>query len=216
LLLSDTARIAKAGDKEEIQHARLDSVDQAVEAERKRIANELHDDTVQRMIAVRLRLEQILYYPIHDGVTKEVNGLRKELDKIVATLRFLINDLTQPQFEQRTLSYLIGELANTLGAMHHVKLMIKTSRPYKEFSIPAYLMHEVTHNFLKSSMGFQLTIHMHWSDQLVIHIKDNGQGLQRGRGYGMGMVALHERANRIQAELVFTSLNNGLDVIIKK
>lgn len=201
---------------------RLDVVDQAVEAERKRIAGELHDDTVQRMVAVRLRLEQILYFPVHEGVTKEVIGLRKELDQIVAALRFLINDLTQPRFEQQPFSSLINELAGTLGAMHHVKLMVKSTQPEQEFKIDAhvkqelyYLVHEVAHNFLKSSLGFQLTIHLHWSDQLIIYIKDNGQGLQRGRGYGMGMVSMHERANRIQAELVFTSLNDGLGVTIK-
>jgi signal transduction histidine kinase len=200
----------------------MDLVDQTVEVERKRIANELHDDTVQRMVAVRLRLEQILYYPIHEGVAKEVSGLRKELDEIVVALRFLINDLTQPRFEQRPFSYLIGELVGTLGAMHHVKLIVKSSQPDQEFDMEPhvkqelyYLVHEVAHNFLKSSLGFQLTIHLHWSDHLIIHIKDNGQGLQRGRGYGMGMVTMLERANRIQAELLFTSLNDGLGVTIK-
>lgn len=206
----------------EIDPIRLDVVDQAVEAERKRIAGELHDDTVQRMVAVRLRLEQILYFPVHEGVTKEVTGLRKELDQIVAALRFLINDLTQPRFEQQPFSSLINELAGTLGAMHHVKLIVKSTQPELEFGLAAhvkkelyYLVHELAHNFLKSSMGFQLTIHLHWSDQLIIHIKDNGQGLQRGRSYGMGMVTMHERANCIQAELVFTSMNDGLGVTIK-
>jgi signal transduction histidine kinase len=223
LIVPDRTRVENEfSDKAGAEQLRLDLADQAVQAERKRIANELHDDTVQRMVAVRLRLEQILYYPIHDGVTLEVNGLRKELDKIVAALRFLINDLTQPRFEQRPFSYLIDELAGTLGAMHHVKLIVKSTRPDLEFSLAPqvkqelyYLVHEVAHNFLKSSMGFQLNIHLHWSDQLIIHIKDNGQGLQRGRGYGMGMVSMHERANRIQAELVFTSLNDGLGVTIK-
>jgi signal transduction histidine kinase len=44
----------------------------AVEREQRRIADELHDDTVQRMVAVRFRLEQILYFPIHPKVEKEV------------------------------------------------------------------------------------------------------------------------------------------------
>jgi len=219
---SDTERIEKEHNRQKIDQVRLDVIDQAVEAERKKIATELHDDTVQRMVAVRLRLEQILYYPSHEGVTKEVNGLRRELDKIVAALRFLINNITQPRFEQRPFSYLIGELADTLGAMHHVKLLVKTSRPDQEFSMPPHvkqelyhLVHEVTHNFLKNSMGFQLVINLNWSDHLIIRIKNNGQGLQRGRGYGMGMVSMKERADRIQAELLINSQNDGLGVTIK-
>lgn len=218
---SDTERIEKERNRQKIDQDRLDVIEQAVEAERKRIASELHDDTVQRMVAVRLRLEQILYYPIHEGVAMEVNGLRKELDRIVAALRFLISNITQPQFEQHTFSYLINELAGALGAMHHVKLIVKSTQPEQEFNIDAqvkqelyYLVHEAAHNFLKSSLGFQLTIHLHWSDQLIIHIKDNGQGLQRGRGYGMGMVSMHERANRIGAQLMIKSMNDGLAITI--
>lgn len=222
VLVSDNTRIEKElRNDEEIDRARLDLFDRAVQGERKRIATELHDDTVQRMVAVRLRLEQILYYPIPDGVTKEVNGLRKELDTIVAALRFLINNLTQPRFEQRPFSYLIDELAGKLGAMHHVKLIVKSTQPEQEFNLEPdvkqelyYLVHEVAHNFLKSSLGFQLVIHLQWSDKLIIHLKDNGQGLQRGRGYGMGMVSMNERANRINAELEFVSMNNGLSVKI--
>lgn len=91
----------------------------AVEKEQRRIADELHDDTVQRMVAVRFRLEQILYFPVHQKVEKEVNDLRNEIETIIAALRFLIKGLTQPRFEQHSFSYLIQELVNKLSSMHH-------------------------------------------------------------------------------------------------
>lgn len=55
-----------------------------------------------------------------------------------------------------------------------------------------------------------------WAEDLIVDIKDNGQGLQRGRGFGLGMVSMQERAKRIDAELSFISMYNGLHVQIKK
>lgn len=192
-----------------------------IEKEQRRIANELHDDTVQRMVAVRFRLEQILYYQVHKGVETEVEALRKELDSIVADLRFLLKGLTQPRFEHHPLSYLVKELADKLSAMHHQKISLEIINKDKETNLTPevkqelfYLIHETAHNFMKNSMGFELYISMIWTDYITIDIKDNGQGLQRGRGFGFGMVSMQERASRINAELSFISLYNGLHVQI--
>jgi signal transduction histidine kinase len=55
-------------------------------AERKRIAADLHDDTIQRMVVVRFRLEQLLYYPIPKRAEAEVQSLHKELEHIMADI----------------------------------------------------------------------------------------------------------------------------------
>lgn len=151
-----------------------------------------------------------------------MHGLRKELDDIIAALRFLINGLTQPRFEIHPLSSLVDGLVSSLSAMHHVRILLKPNYPEKEFYIPPdikqelyYLIHETAHNFLKNSMGFQLIITLTWTDELLISMKDNGQGLQRGRGYGMGMISMKERADRIQATISFNSVMDGLDVQIR-
>jgi len=137
----------------------------AIEKEQRRIADELHDDTVQRMIVVRFRLEQILYYPVPKGVETEVEGLRNELESIVAALRFLIKGLTQPRFEQHRFSYLVKELADKLSAMHHQKISLEIINPDQETNLTPeikqelfYLVHETAHNFMKNSMGFELAI----------------------------------------------------------
>lgn len=196
--------------------------EEVVEKEQKRIAHELHDDTVQRMVAVRLRLEQLLHYPLHKNAEEDVKLLRIELDEIIATLRFLIKGLTQPRFGENSLSYHIKDLVGKLASMHHQKVVFTHINPEMEFSIPPqvnqeifYLVHETVHNYLKSSMGFELTVSMRWGSDLIINIKDNGQGLQRGRGFGLGMVSMNERAGRIGAEMIFNSMINGLNVQIK-
>lgn len=196
--------------------------DVAIENEGKRIASDLHDDTVQRMVAVRFRLEQILYFAIPERAEIEIKGIRKEIDDIISTLRFLINGLTQPRFEIHPFSYIITQLAKTIGAMHHVKVVEKSIYQEQEFEIqPAvkqqlyYMVHEAAHNFLKNSTGLQLIISLTWTDELVINIEDNGQGLMRGRGYGLGMESMQKRADEIQAELIYFPGLKGLRMQVR-
>jgi signal transduction histidine kinase len=188
----------------------------AIEKEQRRIADELHDDTVQRMVAVRFRLEQILYFPVHEKVEKEVNDLRNEIETIIAALRFLIKGLTQPRFEQHSFSYLIQELVNKLSSMHHQTILFEVVNPELESSFSPqvkqelfYLVHEPAHNFMKYSTGFTLTITLTWGPNLIIDVKDNGQGLVRGRGFGMGMISMTDRAKRIHTKVDFIKTSIG-------
>lgn len=193
-----------------------------IEKEQKRLANELHDDTVQRLVAVRFRLEQLLHYPIAVEAEKEVNQIRQELDDSMATLRFLIKGMTQPRFDHHPFSYLIKQLTENLSAMHHLTVLLGVTHPEKEFFIPPiikqdlfYLVHEPAHNFLKYSTGFQLVIRLTWGNELLINIADNGQGMQRGRGYGLGMISMQKRADAIGAVLTFNKVSRGIDIDIR-
>jgi signal transduction histidine kinase len=194
----------------------------AIEKEQKRVAAELHDDTVQRLVAVRFRLEQLLHYPITTEAEKEVNNIRQELDDTMATLRFLIKGLTQPRFDQHPLSSLIEQLTARLSAMHHLTISFRVTNREQEFFIPPevkqdlyYLVHEPAHNFLKYSTGFRIVINLTWGNELLINIADNGQGMQRGRGYGLGMVSMQQRADAIGAVLAFNKVSRGIDIVIR-
>ncbi len=198
------------------------NTDVAIESEGKRIAHELHDDTVQRMVAVRFRLEQILYFKIPGRAEIEVKAIRKEIDDIIATLRFLVRGLKQPRFEIHPLSILIGQIAGSLGAMHHLTIKMETIHPEKEFEVqPAvkenlyYMVHEAAHNFLKESVGSLLTITLNWEDGLQIDIADNGQGLMHARGYGYGMESMRKRADKINAQLEFSHGTSGLGLRVQ-
>ncbi|MCU0356272.1 MAG: histidine kinase [Cyclobacteriaceae bacterium] len=65
--------------KEFIQ-SHLASDENILKVERKRIADDLHDDTVQRLVLVRLRMQQLLYYRIPAQVEAEVNQLQREMN----------------------------------------------------------------------------------------------------------------------------------------
>src|ERR1041385_5341673 len=82
--------------------------------ERERIANELHDDIVQRLIAVRFRLEQLLCFFPRPEVEREINLLRGELESAMGDLRYVIRDLKHPKIEGKNLNLLLTDMVDKL------------------------------------------------------------------------------------------------------
>jgi len=190
--------------------------------ERKQIAFGLHDDTVQRMMAVRLRLEEIPLVSNAASVEQEVNGLRQEINHIISALRYLVEGLTQPRFQQISFSALIKMLVESLRNIRHLSISFELENEDKEFELKAevkenlyYIVHEICHNFLKSSVGFGLLIKLRWGDGLIIYIEDNGQGYSRGRGYGLGSESMETRAKRIGASITHPEVLGKCRILVE-
>lgn len=186
-------------------------------AEQKRIAHDLHDDTVQRLVAIRLRLEQLTYLSLPDRALAEVRWMKHELDDTVNTLRYLIKGMVQPKFHEFEFSYLFEQLIQSVSAMHHVKIDCLVKGVEADMDLPPrvkqhlyYIVQEVCHNFLKNSMGFQLQAQLTWHTSLEVKIIDNGRGFLPGRQFGVGMLAMAERARAIRASLVVRQTTEGL------
>ncbi|MBX2944242.1 MAG: hypothetical protein KF725_00295 [Cyclobacteriaceae bacterium] len=198
------------------------SNDTLLKAERKRIAADLHDDIVQRMVVVRLRLEQLSYYPLPERAKKEVLLLHRELENIMADIRYLIDDLVQPKFEIQSFSTLIHELVARLSRIIHRKVEFKVQYEQDEFFIQPYIkrelyyiIQEAAQNSLNHSTASVLLISLRWEDTLWVVIEDDGQGLlQRGRGKGYGTESIKQRAGAIGAELIIRSRTPGLVILL--
>lgn len=193
-----------------------------LKAERKRIAADLHDDIIQRMVVVRLRLEQLSYYPIPERAEKEVLLLHRELENIMADIRYLIDDLVQPKFETQSFSTLIRGLVARLSRIIHRKVEFKVQPEQDEFYIQPhikrelyYIIQEAAQNSLNHSTASVLLISLRWEDALRVVIEDDGQGLlQRGRGKGYGTGSIKQRAEAIGAELIIKSRAPGLVILL--
>src|SRR5882724_4453925 len=92
--------------KRENQYLELTDV---IKNERERIAHELHDDIVQRLVAIRLRLEQLHYYVLQPVVEKEINQLNAEIGYAMRDLRYVIRNLVQPHVENSDFNQLLSD-----------------------------------------------------------------------------------------------------------
>ncbi len=103
----------------------------AQEEERERVANDLHDDSIQIMTAVGLRLA-VLRGQVKDGAAEQT------LTNAEATVAEAIRRLRRVLFELRPLSLDSSGLATAIG--DHVRLMDEPDAP--EFSIDDRLLTE--------------------------------------------------------------------------
>src|SRR5688572_1637298 len=131
---------------------------QIVEKERQRIAYELHDDTIQRMSAVRLRMEQFSYRLNKPELLEEVNVLREELNQIIKSIRLLIWGITLPEFTDKSLTSLLRELVHKLEKIIHLDVTFVCNDETLEFFMTPEtkqavyrMVQEVTQNFVNHS-----------------------------------------------------------------
>jgi signal transduction histidine kinase len=194
-------------------------VENAIDKERLRIAHELHDDIVQRMAAVRLRMEEFSYRLDKPELIEGLSALNEEMNQIMKSLRFVIYGLPQPQFEQNSFSSLIKDFL--VARLNHVAgktVELQLENEQQEFFLPGpvkrelyNLMQEAVQNSLKHSAGFHLKLSMAWDTILEIEVIDNGQGYlpQAGAASGLGFVSMEERAKAIGATLNLISSTFG-------
>lgn len=182
----------------------LNVVESTITNERNRIAYELHDDTIQRLLAIRFRLERLTWYSLPDQIEIEINSLRNELNDIVKGIRYLINKETQAQFENETITQLIEKLLTKFKPIFFPKISFTTYNAESEFAISPnvkkelfHLAQEVIQNSVKHSAGTELTVNVLWGERLTIDVSDNGIGFLSSDKEGIGRRTMNERAKRI-------------------
>lgn len=201
----------------------LKSNEELLKAERKRIADDLHDDIIQRLVVLRIRLEQLLYYPIPNRVESEVKQLHMEMEKIMGDIRYLIHDLVNPKFEVQTFTELVKGMTERLVRVLHRKVRFELQHEDREFHMAPsikrelyYIVQEAAQNSLNHSVAYVLQITMSWQNGLLVIIEDDGQGLlERGRGKGFGVASIQKRAEAIRANLQLKSTSRGLVIILE-
>ena len=196
----------------------------AIEAERGRLARDIHDEPLQELSGVIRRLEM---NPAAAGETSSLRG-------IATHLRAVATDLQPPVLEDLGLGAAIEFLAQRANAgasdvRVHVTLDDRTgigrdSRPPSDVEIALYrITQEAVSNAQHHSQGTQIDVAGELrTSRVELTIRDNGVGLsdaavgeaqRRGR---LGMASMRQRAGTIGADFeVATSAPHGTAVIVK-
>lgn len=190
----------------ENQESKLKLVQQTILNERTRIAHELHDDTIQRLIAIRFRLEKITWYSLRPEVENEINNLRREIADVIHETRLLIYNEAQTQFDDNSFSELIGALVDKFKPMALPKVSFTEFHSEEKFPLPPaikkdlyYIVQELVHNSIKHSAATELNLELSWGKTLTIRITDNGIGFLSSDKGGVGSRTIGFRAENIGA-----------------
>jgi signal transduction histidine kinase len=189
-------------DLEEIDRQRrrlLEHVVRATEEERQKIANDVHDDPVQKMIAVKMRLE--LLRKTHPGI-EDVEHALEVVSGSITSLRHLLFDLRPPILDEEGLAPAIRSFLENAEPPFRWRVDDHTTtQPSTQTRLILYrIAQEALTNARKHSgaerVEVLLTDH---EDGIDMEISDDGVGflpqdaIVAAPGH-MGLAAMRERA----------------------
>lgn len=188
----------------ELQRERADRERMAVQAERRRIAWELHDSAKQRLHAAHL-LVSSLQGRLPDSVAATVTRAVVELESAASDMDTSLAELHSP-LEGRPLDEALRARAAELGAGTSVAVSVTGRAPRLAPLIAAHVYRiaaEALTNALRHADARTVAITLEpREDQLVVGVRDDGQGMPGTvRAGATGMLAMHSRAASIGAAL---------------
>jgi PAS domain S-box-containing protein len=188
---------------------------EAQEAERARIARDLHDDIGQRLALVLITLNQAKQAA---GKTNGLVGRLDDLSKQVGSISRSIHNLSQ-QLHSATLRHLgVAEamkgFCRELSEQHKVEIHFSQSDVPENVSGETSLclfrvLQEGLHNALKHSGVRQFEVELRGTpDEILLLIRDSGLGFdpkKAMKGSGLGLISMQERLKLVNGDLTIDS-----------
>jgi signal transduction histidine kinase len=213
--LAHMARQVQAAQKS--LHSYIGAITQGQEAERLRLARELHDDTIQSLIALKQRA-QLAHMAKKGSPAPELEELETLIEQTIDDLRRTTRALRPIYLEDLGLVAALEMLARETGQGSGLPVEFSSSgserRLPPEAELALYRMaQEALNNAVHHAQAQHITICINFSSQVpVLEISDDGKGFEVPRtpaefapqGH-FGLLGLYERAELIGAQLEITS-----------
>lgn len=207
----------------------LQQVTRAQEEERKRIARELHDETLQNLIAISRQLEKITSSEaLWEESLEVVRGLKKQIENAVQEMRRFSHDLRPSVLDDLGLLPALELLADDLekqGITTTFRVRGQARRLSPEAEVMLFrIAQEATRNIWRHSEATTAELAIEFIDsRLRMTIADNGKGFLLPQRLGdqasmgkLGLAGMQERARLLGATLRIDSApRKGTTIVVE-
>jgi len=200
----------------------LQRITAAQEAERRRIARELHDETGQALTGLAMGLRGMSAKLSQQPEAALLTRLEGIATAALGDLRVLINDLRPPQLDDMGLVAALRWMASRCVEINGLPVRFELEGdpiplPPEVETTLFRIAQEGLHNIVKHSQAQQACIRIAFAETLTLEIWDNGKGfdpvgaLEPNTGRtAWGLLGMQERAGLIDGVLTLESeLNQG-------
>src|SRR5271166_914822 len=187
----------------------------AQEAERIRIAGELHDGVLQQITSLTLRLGTVKYQVPPDSEAKaSIIGLQQDLIGIGTDVRHLSHELHPAVLQESVLPAALSSYCEEFGKVRGLPVSCEADESVKELSPGAALCiyriaQEALGNAAKYSGAKKVEVRLTRSDGRVrLSVSDDGVGCDRsqvGKSGGLGLINMRERVHQLDGTFEFDS-----------
>lgn len=187
-------KIAESNAKLQHQQVLLETTIKTQEKERKRIAADLHDALIGKLMVLQM--------------SKQVNADEKDtihlVDECITVARSISHDLSPPLLEYTTLQDLISDLLHPWKEkiIINIKNDIRSDYDYtNEFKIQLIrIIQELITNILKHAEATEIQcVYRQTKKRLILQIKDNGKGYDTKKSEkGLGLNNIETRVQYLK------------------
>ncbi|MEZ2446005.1 sensor histidine kinase [Chitinophaga sp. RCC_12] len=202
----------------QLQRERLIAVLQGQEQERKRIAEDLHDEVGAQLSVLKLNLGGLQpLLKTGNGETERLKETKDFTDTIIQQLRFISQSLHPQALENLGLAHALDSFCNLMNKNKQVKIAFKTAgngqTVDREKALNVYrVVQELINNILKHAQATDVLITYQTTPSLLtVTVEDNGNGAlltslsaSRAKTGSLGLKNIESRLNIIGGNINFT------------
>ena len=190
---------------------------QAEDAERRRIARELHDSTAQDLVAATMNLGT-LQELIAPGDTKAARILEDSIalvENSVNDIRTLSYVLHPPRLDETGLAGALAEYAAGFTTRTDTRIRVEVAPDFgrlpEDMEIVLFrVVQEAIANVLRHAQSDMATIRLaHSAGSVVLEIEDYGRGMAGAGAHGVGIVGMRERLQQLGGRIEIESDSGG-------
>jgi len=198
-----------------------EELEQARERERRRIAREMHDSTVQDLVAIGLmlrRLDNLTECPAARQILSDVRDILAATQQDLRTLSFLLHPpVLDGEGLMVALHALIGGLSTRMKAHVDLECEAIELRATPELEHELYrVVQEALINVHKHARASRAVVRLNLrDDRLILEIEDDGVGLgdcETAARSGVGLEGMRQRLADLGGLLTISSEGRGVVV----
>jgi two-component system, NarL family, sensor histidine kinase UhpB len=206
-----------------LEHERRESARQALtgqEAERERVARELHDEVGQIFTAIMLQIESLAADAPH-GLQEALDELRETARTGATDVRRIAARLRPEALEdlglQRALSALATAFSEQTGIRTDRRIEPVAELSHEQELVVYRVAQEALTNVARHAAATQVEVSLCRDDgHSVLRVRDDGRGLPpTTMSSSNGIRGMRERAMLIGARLELSSAGRGTDVVLR-
>ena len=209
--LMEMARKVQAA--QEGLHDYIGAITSAQEEERMRLARELHDDTIQAVIALKQRVQLAQKSVKDQNARKSLGELETLAEQTIENLRRLTRALRPSYLEDLGLVTALEMLANEISQANHLEVDFHRSgqerRLSREVELALYrIAQEALNNVVHHAKAKHADVRIAFDKEIKLEVTDDGVGFSVPKsptafapsGH-FGLLGMRERADLISARL---------------
>ncbi len=197
----------------------IGAITRAQEDERFRLAHDLHDDTVQALIALNQRVQMVqrTLKRDPDKAEERLHELRSMVDQVIVDVRRMIQAMRPTYLADLGLVSALRALvqagqSESLGT--HFEIQGEAHRLPDDLELTLYrVAQEALHNVVKHAQAHRVTVVLGFKpDQVSLSVQDDGRGFQIPENLlslvnsgNYGLVGISERVQLANGTLALTS-----------